>query len=261
MDPYEEKIEPKVYVQRALTGALYGLLMGSAFVFVMTFINSWWYPDIPFGIDGGQAVVRWSLIGLGLALIGAVTCLFTEPIPGLLIGAVVAGFLAMASALFQSNSDEVGTGVKVIVLIFTLVPMSVMSLPIILILRRLTREHELSQQAGQLLPRVLLLVLIAVALGAIGGSFTRISGPALKAMQKMQTELQDPPDARDGNIRQLAGIADQEAVGYVLFQQESSSSTEGYDVRVEYEDGYSFQCVVVAFPGSSPYILSCRMLP
>lgn len=260
MDPYEEKVEPKVYIQRALIGALYGLLLGTAFVVVMTFINSWLNPDIPFGVDSEQAFVRWILIGLGLTLIGALTCVFIEPIPGLAVGAIAAGFLALASALFPSSSAPVSTGVKTIVLIFALVPMSVMSLPIILFLRRLEKQHELALHMNPSAPRILLLVASAMALGAVAGYYTKVSPSALRAVRAIHAELQGPVEARHNKISELAGMTQHEGMAYSLFQQASSLTTEGFDVRAEYEDGYSFQCVVVTFPGSAPHILSCEEL-
>lgn len=260
MDPYEEKLEPKVYVQRALTGALYGLLIGTAFVVVMTFINAWLNPDIPIGVEWGPVPLRWILIGLGLTLIGALSCVFIEPIPGLLIGAVVAGFLALVSALFQSTTTEVGAGAKAIVLIFALVPASVMSLPIILFLRRLENQHEQALTLDRFLARILLLALSAVALGAIGGYYTKISGPALRAVRAFHMELQRPAEVRSNKISELPGMLQHEGMEYKLFQQESPSTTEGFDVRAEYEDGYAFQCTVVTFPGSPAHILSCEEL-
>lgn len=258
MEPYEEKIEPKVYIQRALIGALYGLLLGTAFVVVMTFINSWLNPDVPFGVDWEPVPLRWILIGLGLTLIGALSCVFIEPIPGLLTGAVVAGFLALASALFQSTATEVSTGAKTIVLIFALVPVSVMSLPVILFLRRLEHQHEQALTLNRYVPRILLLVVSAVALGVIGGYYTKISGPALRAVRAFHTELQRPAEERNNKINELPGMAQHENMEYELFQQESPSTTEGFDVRAEYKDGYSFQCTVVTFPGSPAHILSCE---
>jgi len=45
---------------------------------------------------------------------------------------------------------------------------------------------------------------------------------------------------------------------YQLFQKDSQASTEGYDVRAEYEDGYTLQCTVVVYPGFNTYISNCK---
>src|SRR5829696_4800232 len=88
----------KNYIRQASIGALYGFLMGTAFVLVAAFINAWLYPELPIGVDWEQALVRWLLIGLGLTLIGALTSLFTETFHGLLAGAVTAGLLVLTTA-------------------------------------------------------------------------------------------------------------------------------------------------------------------
>src|SRR5215208_5128550 len=88
----------KTDVRRASLGALYGFLMGTAFVLVAAFINVWLYPGLPIGVEWKQALLRWLLIGLGLTLIGALTSLFTETLPGLAVGAIAAGVLALTAA-------------------------------------------------------------------------------------------------------------------------------------------------------------------
>jgi hypothetical protein len=45
---------------------------------------------------------------------------------------------------------------------------------------------------------------------------------------------------------------------YKLFQKASEASTEGYDVRAKYEDGYTLQCTVVVYPGFNTYISDCK---
>jgi hypothetical protein len=245
----------KVYVRRALTGAAYGLLMGTAFVLVAAFINSWLYPDLPMGVDWSQASVRWALIGLGLALIGALTCLFTETFHGLLVGAVTAGLLALTSALFLSSTSA---GVKFIVLAFTLAPFAVMSLPITLILRRLAERHAHALHLKWPLPRIIVLMFIAVALGAAGGYFMKLSRDALMAVQMFHENIQAAPEDQKKEVNQVPGLQEHAGMSYLIFQKDSMVSTTGFDVRAEYEDGYTVECVVVVYPGTTPYIRSCE---
>ena len=245
---------PKLYVKSALTGAVYGLLMGTAFVLVAALVNTWLYPDIPFGIDWSQASVRGALIGLGLALIGAMTCLFTESFYGLVAGTVTAGVLALTSALYLSSTSA---GAKFIVLIFTLAPIAVMSLPITLAIRRLTETHARALHLKWSVPRIFVLVLIAVALGASGGYFMKISRDALMAVQMVHENIQAVPENQNKEVRQVPGLQEHAGMSYSIFQRDSMVTTTGYDVWAEYEDGYTMECVVVVYPGTPPYIRSC----
>src|SRR5262245_45764733 len=146
-------------IQRAMFGAVYGLLAGTAFVLMSAFIDSLLHSDLPLGVDWSLAALRWSLIGLGLALIGALTSFFDETWAGLLAGAVTAGLLALISALFLSSTNA---GLKLMVLIFTLAPIAVMSLPIAWILRRLVESHGRALYLTRSPARITLLVLVAI---------------------------------------------------------------------------------------------------
>ncbi len=248
---------PKIYGKSALTGALYGFITGTTFVLMGAFINTWLYPEIPFGVDWQQAMTRWALIGLGLTLIGAATCLFAERFYGLVAGTVTTAVLALTTALYLT---PLSGGAKIIGLFFTLAPIAVMSLPIALMLRRLAEGHLRALPMKWSALRILVLVLIAVALGAGGGYFMKISKDALMAVQMVHENLQAVPENQKKEVMQAAGLQEHAGMTYSLFQQNSRSTTTGYDVRAEYEDGYIVECVVVVYPGSTPYIRSCEQM-
>ena len=245
----------KIYIRRTLTGAIYGFLMGTAFVIVSAFINIWLYPGLPMGVDWDQVLVRWFLIGLGLTLIGALTCLFAEKFHGLLAGSVTAGLLILTTALFLSST---GAGAKFVVLIFVLAPIAVMALPVVWLLRRLMERHALALQMNRSFLRIALLMLTAVSAGAFGGYFMKMSRSALISVQMVHENLQAAPQNRNDEVSQTAGLQEHAGMRYSLFQRASTTSTVGFDIRAEYEDGYKAQCVVVVYPGTPPYIRSCE---
>ena len=245
----------KTSIRRALTGALYGFLMGTAFVIVAAFINVWLYPGLPIGVEWEQALLRWLLIGLGLALIGALTSLFSEMFPGLAVGAIAAGVLALTAALYISST---GTGLKLMVLIFLLLPIAAMSLPIVWFIRFLMQRHALALHMNWSALRIALLVLVAVAVGAFAGYFMKMSNSALRAIQSLQENIQAASANQDNPISETPGFKEHSGMNYVLFQKPSATSTVGFDVRAEFEDGYSIQCVVVSYPGSPTFLRSCE---
>jgi hypothetical protein len=243
-------------LQGALNGALYGLFMGTAFVVVMILINRWLYPEIPFGIDRSKVIVFWLLIGVGTALVGAVTCMIEESLIGLLVGAAAGGFLALGGTLLFS---EAPTGMKWIVLIFTLAPMAVFALPIVWILRRMTREHIRALASKWKYAIISLLLLISVVLGGGAGYFTKIDERTLHAVQLVNDGLRAGGDHKGVDVGQLAGWQEHGNMLYKLFWQKSESTTEGLDVRAVYDDGYIVLCVVNAYPGYDPFIQECRV--
>ncbi len=250
-----DKGTPRPIVRRAIVGALYGLLTGTAFVLMSAFIDVLLHPNLPLGVDWTLTSTRWILIGLGLALIGALTCLFNETWAGLLAGAITAGLLALTSALFFSPTN---TALKVMVLVFTLAPIAVMSLPVAWVLRRLAERHAVALYSERSIARIALLILIAVALGAAGGYFMKMSRNAATAVNYLHDTLQSANVGETEEISALPGFQEHAGMRYKLFQKTSEASTEGYDVRAEYEDGYTLQCTVVVYPGFNTYISDCE---
>ena len=246
---------PRPIVRRAIVGALYGLLTGTAFVLMSALVDTLLHPNLPLGVDWALMSTRWILIGLGLTLIGALTCLFKETWAGLLAGAIAAGLLALTSALFLSPTT---TALKVMVVLFTLAPIAVMSLPIAWILRRLAERHALALYSERSNVRIVLLILTAVALGAAGGYFMKMSQDASTAVNYLHDALQSANVDEIEEISTLPGFQEHTGMQYKLFQKTSEASTEGYDVRAEYEDGYTLQCTVVVYPGFNTYISDCE---
>lgn len=250
-----DKGAPRPLMRRAIVGALYGLLTGTAFVLMSALIDALLYPDLPIGVDWNLTSRRWMLIGLGLALIGAVTCLFNETWAGLLAGAVAAGLLALTSALFLSPTNA---ALKVMIVVFTLAPIAVMSLPIAWTLRRLAERHAVALYSERSIARIALLMLIAVALGAAGGYFMKMPPDAATAVDYLHDALQSANASATEEISTLPGFQEHTGMRYKLFQKPSTASTEGYDVRAEFDDGYTLQCTVVVYPGFNTYISHCE---
>jgi hypothetical protein len=241
-------------VKQTLLGAFYGFLIGSAFTLVGITINKLLYPDLPLGTDWSLLATLSGWVILGLAVVGAIASLFTERLPSLLIGAAVAGFVALVSALFFS---AVSTGMRVIVLIFALVPMAAMCLPVVLILRWLADKHEEVLQSKQRVTSILPFALLAIVLGAGSGYFLKMSPRAVEATRFMHQLLQTAPSDAKGPLYSLPDFQNHIGMDYRLFQRASEASTEGFDIRAEYSDGYSVTCVVVVYPGNKPYLSDC----
>lgn len=242
-------------VKYVLIGAFYGFLIGNAFVISAAMVDRLLYPDLPLGFDWSLFAMRWGWIAVGLTLTGVIAALFSEKLPSLLTGAAVAGFVALVSALYVS---PVSMGMKLIILVFVLAPMSAICLPVILLLRWLVDKHE--QAVGehkQPALRIASLILLVIVLGAGSGQFLKLPPNALEATRFLHDLLQAAPSDAKSPLRDLPGFQSHANLDYQLFQQPSETSTEGFDVRAEYEDGYSLNCVVVVYPGHDPYLSDC----
>ena len=240
-------------IKRAAFGAFYGFLGGTAFVLMTAFIDILLNPDLPYGVDWSTLFLRLPFLALGLALVGAVTCWWHEAWLGLVSGAVIAAALALTVALFTA---EVGTGLKFVVLVFILIPIAAMTLPIAYTLRWLTERHAAVIALQWSSVRIAGLVLIVLALGAGCGYFTKTSPHGVDVAHFMNDLLQNPTQAKTP-LAKIEHVLAHQASPYKLYQQKSKTSTVGYDFRIEYEDGFTLLCTVVAYPGLNPYVSTC----
>ena len=245
---------PRAKMTRAALGAMYGFLSGAAFVIASAFVDVLLYRDLPLGVDWKSLVTRLPLIGMGLALIGAVTAWWGEAWLGLGSGALVAGALALIGSLMGSN---VSNNMKLIVLIFTLVPIAVLSLPVSWVMRWLVEQHGRVLHIQQPRLRVALLILLTILLGAGGGFFTHMSPRAVRATRFVHTLLQTARD-ETSPIHKVQGLVEHANLPYQLLQKDSAFSTEGFDIFANYEDGYSLKCTVILYPDRDPYLFICK---
>ena len=241
-------------IKRAVFGAFYGFLGGLAFVIMAAYINILLNPDVPYGVDWQTFAERLPLVTLGLALVGAVTCWWHEAWQGLFSGAVVASALALIVALFTA---EVGTGLKIVVLVFILVPIAAMTMPISYALRWLTERHAMALRAERSSIRIAGLIMLVLALGAVCGYFTKLSPRGFEVARFMNGLLQNLTQEKNP-LAKFEGVLEHQDTAYKLYQQESTESVVGYDFRIEYEDGFTLRCAVLAYPGDTPFVSECE---
>jgi hypothetical protein len=98
---------------------------------------------------------------------------------------------------------------------------------------------------------------LAVILGIGTGYFVKMPRRAVEATRFLHQVLQTAPQDTESPVRDLPGFQSHLGMRYRLFQTPSDTSTEGFDVRAEYEDGYNVNCVVVVYPGNDPYLTDC----
>jgi len=242
-------------IRRALFGALYGLLGGSAFVLMAAFIDIWLNPDLPLGVNWSAFALRLPLIGLGLALVGAVTCWWHEAWQGLIGGAVTASALALIAALFSAQVDA---GMKFIVLVFILIPIAAMTLPLAYLLRWLTERHARALHLKWRAARISALFILIVAVGAGLGYFMKASARGIEATRFIHNFLQDL-SAQKNPLAEVTGVSERGDMPYTMYPVNSQESAEGFDIHVEYDDGYKIQCVVILYPARNPFLSGCRV--
>ncbi|MCC6299890.1 MAG: hypothetical protein IT314_11365 [Anaerolineales bacterium] len=237
-------------MKHAQLGALYGALGGIAFALAAAGVDLLLHRGLPLGFDFGFMTTYGLIVAIGLSVIGFVTCWAVETWRGLFYGAVCAGGLALLGSLLQSSGGTIG--MKLLVLVFILMPVAVLTLPIAWVLRWLAEKHT----HATIFP---LLFLVAIVFGAAGGYFMRMPDRAVGAVRFVNGLVQRATVGDENALTNLSGFAEQARGDYRIYEASSPDSTEGFDIRVSYENGYAFTCTVVAYPGEDPYISVCTV--
>ena len=245
---------PPPQMKLAALGGFYGLLLGTVFMLVAAYVDSYLHPELPLGVNWDLFTQRFPLIVIGLLLAGALASWWKEHWQGWLSGSIFLAALALVVALTTSS---IAAEAKFIVLLFIVMPIAIMAFPIIWSLRRLAEAHAYALNKKWSAVRILGLLIVMVALGVGSGYFMKMSYSALESTNVLQALLQDL--ARENNpINKTQGAREHADTPYLLYVAPSETSTVGYDIRVEYNDGFKMLCTVVAYPGSRPYLRECK---
>ncbi|MBK9007544.1 MAG: hypothetical protein IPM31_11195 [Anaerolineae bacterium] len=243
-------------MRHARVGALFGLVAGLAFAVSAAGVDLLTHRDLPLGFEFDFLLSYGLAVSAVLSIVGFMTCWAVETWRGLAYGALATSSIVLAGSLLQPS--EATTGMKIIALAFTLVPVAALALPISWTLRWLTERYARARYVRFSALKIALLVAVTLTLGAAGGWFMRMPPRAVEAVHFMNGLIRIAPNHEDNALRRVAGFEDHLSAGYHLYEKPSTGSTEGFVVTAEYEDGYQLSCTVVVFPGSDPFLSSCN---
>lgn len=243
-------------MQHARIGALIGLVAGAAFAVSASGVDLLLYRDLSLGFEFDFLFTHGLVVSAALSVVGFVTCWAVETWRGLAYGALSTSLIVLVGSLLQSS--EATAGIRIIALMFTLVPVAALALPIAWILRWLTEMHMRARFGKFSTLKIALLAFVALTLGVAGGWFMRMPPRAAEAVRFMDGMIWIAWNQEDSVLRGVSGFNDHLDTKYALYESSSTVSTEGFVVTAKYEDGYSFSCEVIVFPGRDPSLSDCE---
>jgi hypothetical protein len=147
---------------------------------------------------------------------------------------------------------------KIIVLVFVLIPIAVMTLPVAYLLRWFTERHGRALHMNWSGARIAWLVLLVIAVGAGLGYFMKSPGRAIASARFIHSFLQDLSSEKNP-LASVAGVPERSETPYQMYATPSEKSTEAFDIHVEYADNYQLLCTVILYPGRDPYFSGCQV--
>jgi hypothetical protein len=252
---------PEMRRRRALSGALYGFLGGSAFALLAGTIDALLLRDLPIYTDWKTILMNWIGLGLVLTVVGAITGWITETVKGIAIGAASLSLALLVFTLSKTTYSLVASATLFFVLVL---PVSATCVPIAIALRWLINRHSNSTEMGSQVParRVLALSVLALILGMFPAVFTRSFGKAETSLHVMDTLLKNAAsgqmDTRFGVRLEAAPVLKTHiGMAYQLSQSASIVSSEGYEINLIFADGFKATCTIVAYGDQKPYLNLC----
>lgn len=240
-------------LRRALLGALFGLIGGTAFVAIALQIDLWSYPQFSLGLDWDFYIPFWLWLGPGLMLVGFATAWWFETWAGLLTGTLLAATILLLSNMPTSAATPFQ---KLISFVILFLPSAAICLLPVYFLRWLVRRVLIAWGHPWAVLRIAFLCLLPLLVGAAGGVFMRMPPRAAQAVEQMHASLPVEPAAGSA-LTKLPGLPAYRGQPFELFYAKSTYTTQGYDVRAVYGDGYTVTCAVVVFPPRPAYLTRC----
>jgi hypothetical protein len=246
---------------RMAGGALYGFIAGLSYGITVGIIDAIFFPNLPIAIEWGPSILTGVILGLLLALVGALTGWYSETSLGVGAGAVAIAVIGIGVQLFVVGVGAIG----VILLVVLAFPISVLSLPIAIVLRWLSGHYTRilavrAQHPWRKAGWMVLLCLGAMLLGLVPGAFQRMGireeRSAILVDMALRLALTDPEQAKRLPLETLPGLKEHLGTPFTLRVTRSKISSVGYDIHVRFSDGFAITCVTVAYT-STPYMRSC----
>jgi hypothetical protein len=252
---------PEMCRRRALAGAGYGFLTGSAFALLSGVVDALFLRDLPIYLDWRAILLSWAGYGLVFAISGALTGWLPEGVKGVLAGAAALAVAILGYSLFQAQMKLVAGLAILAIMAF---PVAATCLPVAMILRWLSIRHLGSAEKSGLARagQVAGLVLLALLLGLVPAYFSRTTGRAEESLRAMNTLVQKAA-AGQINPRFAARLAEAPGLrahlgqGYQIRQQTSIMTTEGYEIFLIFADGFQATCTLVVYGSQEPYVSLC----
>lgn len=233
---------------RAMAGAFYGLVVGTAYALLAATIDAILLRDVPMRLNWPAVWASVAATGAGGALLGAVAAWPSSALRGIIIGALAMASWGILRAVIVSG---INPALVLAAFLPTFLPTAMVSLPIVLLLRGVVALHEsFLEKTGRdwLLSQAGLLIGL-IALGLFVGSWAQMPPYAQDAVRRVNRMvsgyLSGPADAPvplplSGipNLRARVGKA------FTLEQSPAASGVTAVEVGVIFDNGYTITCLI-----------------
>lgn len=232
--------------QRMIPAATYGALVATAYVWALSFVNVYSFPDLPLGLDWLRTTGTWVGLVVAFAAFGAIAAWFTEEYAGIVGGALI--FTVLLAVWFLISSSTRGSTITAQVIITTLPLIGVNMLAawgFRWAARRhiaITHETDASTRRKQMLRHIGLILLI----GFIPGLFARWDRPVERTIGQLHELLKAAPSDESIRarlpLRQVPALQEHFGVDYKIYARQSALAVGTMEVTVRFDDGFVMSC-------------------
>jgi hypothetical protein len=248
--------------RRMLPGAIYGLLIASAYTFISGIVNKLSFPDLPVGIDWRGLLPAWLFFAVWLGLGGMFINWFTQTEEGFGMSLFVMTLTALGIGAWNVDGDLTTQFGKLMLLILPVLAISFLT-TIILRWLGVQSAAALEKERTTKIKPVITLTLIAIAIGGLAGfGLTRWDAPALSGIRdihrRLQTSANNPSQVGTlFSLTDLPQLKSHLGKPYTLRGKPSGQLVGTAEVTATFEDDYRITCFLVVFPDRPPFLRTC----
>jgi len=249
---------------RMVPGALYGVIATTVFVWVSSFINVIFFPDLHLGVDWISLLSRLVEFCLAMALAGAIVGWFTEEYMGIVGGGVVLTILLLVGNLVASLIGG-GSTTMTVQSFITALPLVGAGILLAWAIRVAINRHlHIQQQEAPEVRRKLFVQLITIVflVGLIPGVFSRFGISSEDAIRTLNKSLQNVATDSSLDVRfpiaKVPALKDHFGMNYTLFTRVSAIEAGAMDITIRFEDGYTVTCLVPTESGYATFLQVCN---
>jgi hypothetical protein len=239
--------------QRIIPAALYSALVATIYIWTLTLVNVFSFPNLPLGIDWVSLLKNWIGLSLAAALFGAIAAWFTEEYEGIVGGGIlITVLMVLFSSLFLRAQS-----------LISVIPLIGVTMLGAWVVRWFAHRHLaiMSQEPSTRRKELMRHVGIALLVGLVPGILGRMDLPEQQALDQLHTLLQtapnDPSVLPRLPIKRVPALKDHLGVDYRLYAKPSSVTVGAMQVTTRFGDGFTMTCLLPT-GGGNLFITDCN---
>jgi len=244
-------------------GLIFGVVGALFYAVVAATINIISYPELHLTVNWTSAINIWVTVSLALVIAGFIVGWPTEEVKAIVGGGVTLTFLLLVINTIMFISQNVTNQSYFQVLVASLPMVGVIVLLALALRQGINKAAAAEKEESKPKKRNSLVKIfsIVIALGTIGGLFSRFDGSAVTMLESLNERLQTADTSGTTKVEfpsnVLQDVQSHYGQEFGLYIRSATGTIGALDVTISFADGYTLTCQIPTVSGSYVFIDAC----